>query len=63
MHIVSLVWKESLVKYQKASKYNIHNCGGTLKFFPDSYKNKTICNQDVDNYADPLEYVPEWFKI
>ena len=29
--------------------------GGTLKFVPDNYKNKTMCNQAVDKYAEALE--------
>ena len=31
--------------------------GGTLKFVSGNYKNKTMCNQAVDNYVDVIEYV------
>ena len=39
--------------------YNHHileNCG-TLKFVPNSYKNKKMCNKSVDNYPYALEFV------
>ena len=35
--------------------------GGTLKYFPDCYKNQEMCNKAVDNYPHelPSEFLPE----
>ena len=34
--------------------------GGTLKSFPDCYKNQEMCNKAADNYPHVLELVPEF---
>ena len=34
--------------------------GGTLIYFLDCYKNKKICNEVVDSYANALEFVSNY---
>ena len=36
--------------------------GGTLQSVPNFYKNKEMCNEEVDNYSHTLEFVPECYK-
>ena len=35
---------------------------GTLKYFPDCYKNQEICNKATENYPHALEFIPECYK-
>ena len=46
---------------QMCDKFILEN-GGTLKSFPDCYKNKEICNNAVDNYLYELEFVHQYHK-
>ena len=36
--------------------------GGTLKSFPDCYRNQEMCNKAVDNYPHVVELVPECYE-
>ena len=35
--------------------------GGTLKFVPDCYKNREMCNKASDNFPQALEFVLECY--
>ena len=49
------------VLFERPHKAILEN-SGTLKPVPDCYKNQTMCNKAVDNYAHALESVPDCYN-